>query len=186
MKKILLIFLFLSWFTSEAQLSWQGGTPPAETSSNPVLLFDATGTPLESYSGTIYAHTGVTIDGTTHWVNVIGTWGNNVTQPSLANVSGNIYSLTFTPTIQSFYSNPSGTITGIDIVLRSADGNTQTADLNINVGAFQLTLTSPTDNITLLTSGQSLSIAASTSLSANFVLKANGTTINTSNGSNNL
>ena len=182
MKKKLLIILFISWFASEAQLSWQGGIPPAETTSNPVLLFDSTGTPLESYTGTIYAHTGVTINDTNHWVNVIGTWGNNGTQPSLTNVSGNIYSLTLTPTIQSFYSNPSGTITGIDIVLRSADGNSQTADLNISVGAFQLTLTSPTDNITLLTSGQSLSIAASTSLVADFVLKANGATINTSNG----
>jgi len=181
MKKILLIIFFISWFTSEAQLSWQGGAPPAETSSNPVLLFDATGTPLESYTGTIYAHTGVTIDDTNHWVNVIGTWGDNGAQPSLTNVSGNIYSLTFTPTIQSFYSNPSGTITGIDIVLRSADGGTQTADLNISVGAFQLTLTSPTDNVTLLTSGQSLSIAATSSLAADFVLKANGSIINTSN-----
>jgi len=181
MKKILLALFFISWFTSEAQLSWQGGTPPEETSSNPVLLFDATGTPLESYAGTIYAHTGATTDDTNHWVNVIGTWGDNGAQPSLTNVSGNMYSLTFTPTIQSFYSNPTGTITGIDIVLRSADGGTQTADLNISVGAFQLTLTSPTDNTTLLTSGQSLSITATTSLASDFVLKANGSIINTSN-----
>ncbi len=69
--------------------------------------------------------------------------------PDFTNVSGNIYSLTLTPTIQSFYNNPSGTISGIDIVLRSADSGTQTDDLNISVGAFQLTLTSPNDLITI-------------------------------------
>ena len=180
MKKITLIFLLFVTSVSFAQLSWQGGTTPSETDSA-VLLFDATGTPLQSYTGTIYAHTGVTINDTTHWVNVIGSWGDNAAQPALTLVSGEIYKLNITPTIQNFYNNPSGTITGIDIVLRSADGNTQTVDLNITVGVFQVTLTNPAENsTTILPSGGSISITATnTNGNASYNLKSNGISINT-------
>ncbi|RLD28851.1 MAG: alpha-amylase [Bacteroidetes bacterium] len=180
MKKIILIFfLIYSFHDVFSQLSWQGGTTPEETDSA-ILLFDATGTTLESYTGTIYAHTGVTIDGTTHWVNVIGDWGNNTNQPALTLESGEIYSLDLTPTIQSFYSNPTGAITAIDIVLRADIGSPQSADLNIIVGAFQTTLTNPAVNsVSILNSGDNLNITATnTGGNANYVLKANGSTIN--------
>ncbi|MFH4966492.1 alpha-amylase family glycosyl hydrolase [Gaetbulibacter sp. M235] len=178
MKKITFIFLiFITSFSFAQTLSWQGGITPGETDSA-VLLFDATGTPLQSYTGVIYAHTGVTLNDTTHWQNVIGSWNNNSTQPALTLVSGEIYSLNITPSIKEFYNNPAGTITAIDFVLRSADGNTQTADLNISVGAFQLNLTSPTSNPTILTSGGNLLIEANnTNGIADYTLKANGVVI---------
>lgn len=180
MKKILLLITVLIPFIGFSQLSWQGGTTPEETNSA-TLLFDATGTPLESYSGTIYAHTGVTIDDSTHWVNVIGDWGNNTNQPALTLESGNIYSLDLTPTIRDFYSNPTGTITGIDIVLRSDDGGTQTSDLNINVGAFQVTMINPdSSGIILVASGGGTQILAqNTNGPANYELFANGSSIHT-------
>jgi len=65
-----------------SQVSWQGGSNPDATTSNPVILFDKTGTALATYTGTIYAHTGVTLNGTA-WQNVKGTWANNTTQPAL-------------------------------------------------------------------------------------------------------
>jgi hypothetical protein len=72
MKKILLLLIFIVFSKNiYAQLSWQGGTTPEETNSA-TLLFDKTGTGLESYSGTIYAHTGVTIDDNSQWQNVVG------------------------------------------------------------------------------------------------------------------
>ena len=100
MKKIsLLIILFVCSAISYAQLSWQGGSTPEEINSA-TILFDKTGTNLESYSGTIYAHTGITIDDNTPWQNVQGSWGNNSTQPVLQLVSGNIYKLDLTPSIK--------------------------------------------------------------------------------------
>ena len=122
MKQIILALFLISSLNTYSQLSWQGGTTPEETDPA-ILLFDATGTPLESYSGTIYAHTGAIINDTDHWVNVIGDWGNNTNQPTLTPVSGNIYSIDLTPTIRDFYSNPTGTVTGIDIVLRADTGS---------------------------------------------------------------
>ncbi|MEW4924874.1 alpha-amylase family glycosyl hydrolase [Algibacter sp. 2305UL17-15] len=182
MKKLLLftvlLFTYVATFAQPSpELSWQGGNNPEETDSA-TLLFDATGTPLESYGGTIYAHTGVTLDNTIQWQNVKGDWGNNSNQPALALVSGNTYSLNLTPTIRDFYNNPAGTITGINIVLRSANAGTQTTNLNISVGALQLTLTAPTNPITILSSGGNLSITATnTGGNANYILKANGSTI---------
>jgi 1,4-alpha-glucan branching enzyme len=184
MKKILLLLIFIVFSKNiYAQLSWQGGTTPEETNSA-TLLFDKTGTGLESYSGTIYAHTGVTIDDNSQWQNVVGNWGNNSTQPSLQFVSGNVYKLDLTPTIKAFYSYiGSGSITSINIVLRSADGTQQTSDLEITVGLFQVSLISPTANsTTILNSGSNLNITASNSGgNANYVLKANGSIIDTQN-----
>lgn len=182
MKKIyLLLFTIITSF-SFAQVSWQGGTTP-EANQTATLLFDKTGTGLASYSGTIYAHTGVTVNGNP-WQNVIGSWGNNTTQPALTLVSGNIYKLDLTPTIQDFYSNPSGTISKINIVFRSATGSQQSVDLELPVGAFQVNLNTPYENsYTVVNSGGSLAISATnTGGNANYNLIANGSSINTFTG----
>ncbi len=182
MKKIVLFALLLSTLHSVAQLTWQGGTTPEQTSSA-TLLFNKTGTPLASYTGVIYAHIGVTLNGTP-WQGVIGSWGNNTTQPALTLVSGTTYKLDLTPTIQSYFGISSGTISKINIVLRAATGSPQSADLEINVGAFQVNLTAPLQNsTTILNSGAALTVAANnTNGTANYVLKGNGTTLNTANG----
>lgn len=182
MKKIVLFALLLSTLHSFAQLTWQGGTTPEQTSSA-TLLFNKTGTPLASYTGIIYAHIGVTLNGAP-WQGVIGSWGNNATQPALTLVSGSTYKLDLTPTIQSYFGISSGTISKINVVFRAAGGSPQTADLEINVGAFQVNLTAPMQNsTTILTSGAALTVAANnTNGTANYVLKGNGTTLNTATG----
>jgi hypothetical protein len=184
MKKIYsLILLGLLFNLGYAQVSWQGGSNPDATSSA-TILFDKTGTGLAAYTGTIYAHTGVTLNGTP-WQNVKGSWANNTTQPAMTLVSGNIYKLDLTPTILSFYGIASGTITKINIVFRNAAGNAQSADLELSVGAFQSALVTPAESSnTILNSGQSLSITANnTNGTANYNLLANGVSINTFSGS---
>ena len=182
MKKIVLFALLLSTLHSFAQLSWQGGTTPEQTSSA-TLLFNKSGTPLAGYTGVIYAHIGVTLNGAP-WQGVIGSWGNNSLQPSLTLVSGTTYKLDLTPTIQSFFGITSGTISKINVVLRGSTGSPQTTDLEINVGAFQVNLTAPlNDSTTILNSGAALTVAANnTNGTANYVLKGNGTTLNTATG----
>ena len=182
MKKIVLFALLLSTLHSFAQLSWLGGTTPEQTSSA-TLLFNKSGTPLAGYTGVIYAHIGVTLNGAP-WQGVIGSWGNNSLQPSLTLVSGTTYKLDLTPTIQSFFGISSGTISKINVVLRGSTGSPQTTDLEINVGAFQVNLTAPlNDSTTILNSGAALTVAANnTNGTANYVLKGNGTTLNTATG----
>ena len=175
---ILLLFISSNTFS---QVSWQGGITP-EANQSGTILFDKSGTGLASYSGTIYAHTGVTLNGTA-WQNVISNWGNT-NQPTLTLVSGNIYKLDLIPTLQNFYSVTSGTISKINIVFRSASGTMQTTDLELNVGAYQANLTAPLENsTTLLNSGQSIVITANnTNGNANYNLLANGISINSSIG----
>ena len=177
MKKIYFIFCFISTL-GFSQVSWQGGVTP-ESNQSATILFDKTGTGLAAYTGTIYAHTGVTLNGTA-WSNVIGSWGNNTTQPALTLVSGNIYKLILTPAILGYYGVSTGVVTKINVVFRSDSGSAQTVDLELNVGAFQSTLVQPTLNsTTVINSGGSLSISANnTGGNASYNLKANGVSIN--------
>lgn len=179
MKKIYFLFSFLFISTiSFSQVSWQGGILP-ESNQSATILFDKTGTGLATYTGTIYAHTGVTLNGAA-WSNVIESWGNNVTQPSLTLVSGNIYKLVLTPSILAYYGVTSGVVSKINIVFRNAAGDAQSTDLILNVGAFQSTLVQPTENSTaIINSGGSLTVSANnTGGNASYTLKANGVAIN--------
>jgi len=184
MKKITLLFLLISSF-GFAQFTT---TPsPAIASGVVTLNFNKTGTPLAAYTGTIYAHIGLTVDGT-RWSNVRGTWGNNTTQPALTLVSGTTYKLDLTPDLYTYFGVPtSSSITEICVVLRNAAGNVQTADTFFNVGAFQVSLTSPAENSsTIIALGGNLSIAANnTGGNASYNLKANGISINAIAGTSN-
>jgi len=178
MKKItLLILLFLSVLV-QAQVTT---TPSPGIPTGPITLnFNKAGTPLATYTGTIYAHIGLTVDGA-QWQNVKGSWGNNTTQPALTLVSGTNYKLDITPDLYTYFGVPTtSTITQICVVFRAATGSPQSSDYFVNVGAFQVTLTSPAENsTTLLNSGGSLNIAATnTGGNASYSLKANGTEIN--------
>jgi len=178
MKKITLLFLFLT-VVSFAQITT---TPsPAIASGAVTLNFDKAGTPLATYTGTIYAHIGLTVNGV-RWQNVKGTWANNTTQPSLTFVSGTTYKLDLTPDLYTYFGVTLGSsITEICVVLRNDAGNVQTSDAFLSVGAFQVTLIQPAaGSNTIITSGQSFTVSASnTNGNANYTLLANGISINT-------
>lgn len=178
MKKITLLILFFVSALVQAQVTTtpSPGIPTAAITLN----FNKAGTPLATYTGTIYAHIGLTVDGA-QWQNVKGSWGNNTTQPALTLVSGTNYKLDITPDLYTYFGVPTtSTITQICVVFRAATGSPQSSDYFVNVGAFQVTLTSPAENsTTLLNSGGSLNIAATnTGGNASYSLKANGTEIN--------
>jgi 1,4-alpha-glucan branching enzyme len=179
MKKITLLILLLINFTAFAQVTT---TPnPALPTAAVTLNFDKAGTPLAGYTGTIYAHIGVTVNGT-RWSNVKGSWGNNTTQPALTLVSGTTYKLDLTPDLYSYFGVTAGSsITEICVVLRAATNSPQSDDFFVNVGAFQVNLTSPAEgSTTIINSGGSLAIAANnTGGNASYNLLANGTSINT-------
>jgi hypothetical protein len=182
-KKYILIWMLI--FFSTVGFSQVTTTPnPPEANQAVTVYFDKAGTGLSTYTGTIYAHTGVTVGGTI-WQNVKGSWANNTTQPALTLVSGTTYSLTITPDIYTYYGvSPSSSLTQICVVFRNAAGTAQSADYFINVGAFQATLNSPTLNSTsILSSGSNLNITATnTNGNATYNLLANGVNINTASG----
>ena len=182
MKKIFLTFLVFSTLLLSAQVTTSPTT--FEATQAVTINFNKAGTPLASYTGTIYAHIGVTVNGT-DWQNVIGAWGNNATQPALTLVSGTTYKLDIAPNLFNYFGvGTSNSITKICVVFRAATGTPQTANYYINVGAFQASVASPlAGSTTVLNSGQNMSFSASnTGGLATYTLLANGTSINTSTG----
>ncbi|MBC3757929.1 T9SS type A sorting domain-containing protein [Hyunsoonleella sp. SJ7] len=111
-----------------------------------------------------------------------GTWNNsNETNRLTYNSGSDTYTITFTPT--SFYGRTGIGRIGFLIKAKDGTGDKKSQDLDEDVGTLQLTLTSPTDATTIISSGGNLSISATnTGGNANYVLKANGATINTQNG----
>ena len=133
--KFFSIIIFISLpFTIFGQVTTDPETPLAD--GQVIIYFDKSGTGLGSYTGTIYAHIGVTVNGG-QWQNVIGSWGNNATQPSLTFVSGTTYSLTLSPDLYTYFGvDTNSTISEISVVFRSADASQQTSpDIFISVGS---------------------------------------------------
>jgi pullulanase/glycogen debranching enzyme len=137
----------------------------------------------------VYMHSGIGDDSNAWGFGVVGNWGKDDGFGEMTNNNDGTWSITIVP--EAYYgltATEAANATQMGMVFRNENGSQEfkengCTDFFFNVGSFQLTLTSPAENLTVLNSGQSLSISATTSKVANFVLKANGTIINTSNNS---
>lgn len=129
MKKYLFILFFIGFAVKLfPQLTTTYPQYPTQNDSI-VILLDVTqpgGQELLNYTGTVYAHTGVNSN-VGNWQHVIGSWGNNSTQPALTRLGANLYQLKI-GFPRSFYSvtNPSEKINALAMVFRSADATKQT------------------------------------------------------------
>ena len=104
-----------------------------------------------------------------------GEWEVSNEVQKLTNNGDNTYSITLTPT--TFYNRTGIGSIGMLVKAKDGTGDKKSQDNIAQVGSFQLSLTTPTATTTILNSGETVSISASTSLAANFNLKANGTLI---------
>ena len=164
MKRILSAFLILQLLPFGLLFAQVTTDPALPSADAPVTIFlDATGTGLDGYTGDVYAHTGITI-GTALWQNVIGSWGNNATQPKLTRTAANLYKLDITPTIRQFYgASASANITQMSFVFRSADGTQQTSpDFFVEVFeiGLNISLISPNQTPYFVDPGQNISVVA--------------------------
>ncbi|MHB1105539.1 MAG: T9SS type A sorting domain-containing protein [Lutibacter sp.] len=127
MKRLLLIiWISIVPLTTFSQVT----TVPSNPTDNEeiTILFDATGTSLDGYTGDVYAFTGVTVNGG-QFSNVLGDWGDNVVNPQLTRdaINLNLYTLLITPTIFDYYGvSTSDNITELVFIFRSADATIQT------------------------------------------------------------
>lgn len=111
-----------------------------------------------------------------------GTWTNSSETNRLTYNSGNdTYSITFIP--NTFYNRSNIGRIGFLVKAKDGTGDKKSQDMLVEVGLFNLNLTSPTENsATIITSGSNLTISANnTNGTANYNLKANNVSINTSN-----
>ncbi len=142
-----------------------------------VVTFDATkgSGAMAGYTGDVYAHTGVKIQGNTSWQYVIGNWNNNNVQPRLTRISANIYQLIITPSIRQFYNVPSDkVIVQMAFVFRASTGSPQTEDLFVDVypPGLNILINSPAKNSIYL-QGAQFSVNAVSNLADSMFLTQN-------------
>ncbi|CAM1368659.1 alpha-amylase family glycosyl hydrolase [Tenacibaculum xiamenense] len=179
MRKLLLLFFVLFGYSIKAQITTSPGTPTI--SDEIIITLNTTGTELENYTGDIYAHTGVTVDGS-QWQNVIGSWGNNSTQPKFTKTADNTYELTISNNVYDYYNvDNSKEITEINLVARSADGSQQTRpDYHITIFSNELNIQITAPNAdTVFDLNASTDIMAETTLNADLELFVNNSSIET-------
>ena len=186
-KKLLSLFFFLPFIVAS-----QVTISPAsfDVGQSIIVTVDANSSATDcngfSNPNKVYMHSGIGGD-SNPWESTIGNWGQDNGIGEMTNNGDGTWSITIVPeTYYGLSATQAANATKMGMVFRNETGSQEfkdngCSDFFFNVGSFQLTVTSPTKDLTVLNSGQSLTIAATTSKVANFVLKANGTTINTSN-----
>ncbi|WP_420570911.1 alpha-amylase family glycosyl hydrolase [Kordia sp.] len=137
----------------------------------------------------VYLHSGVGTSANP-WTYVIGNWGQDDGVGEMTDIGGGLWQIQIVPeTYYGLTTAQAETITRMGMVFRNENGGqelkaTGCNDFFFDVGAFQSTLVTPDDgSTTILASGSNFTITANnTGGNAAYVLKANGTTINSNNG----
>ena len=191
MKKTILFLLLISSSLFYGQVTISPST--FEVSQEITITVDTNSNASDcngfSSPSKVYMHSGVATDNTGFNLKVIGNWGQDDGVGEMTSNGDGTYSITLTP--QTYYGLTPAEATSVitlGMVFRNESGNQELkanscSDFIYNVGSFQLTLTAPTNNVSYLTAGQNISVMATTSLPADFNLKANGISINTSTNS---
>jgi len=180
---ILLILSVSLCICSFAQLT-TNPTLPINSKAVTITFDSSKDSKLGLFTGDLYAHTGVSIEGKGNWQHVIESWGNNNTQPKLTNKGNGIYELVISPSINSYYSVPSyQLVKKMCFVFRSADSKKQTNDLFIDVSAEDLNvyITLP-ERINIFEKAQSIPFSAISTTSADLKLFLNNQEIANQSG----
>lgn len=106
-----------------------------------------------------------------------GSWGDSGESAKFTPQGDGTYTFTMVPTT---YYGTTG-IEKIGFLVKSKDGNNQTQDYVYDVGGYQMALTQPTEQTTVVSAGTNLQIEATASASSNWTLFAAGTPVHTLN-----
>ncbi|RED25293.1 putative secreted protein (Por secretion system target) [Flavobacterium cutihirudinis] len=188
MKKTLLsFFLLLSGMLFAQQQTVTYSVSPATFEENTSITITINGSSVNEATWGVTDHALYmwawafdTNDTTQKGTPNVGTWeASSDASKFTYNAASDTYTKTITPT--TYYN-----ITGIGrigflIKAKNGTGDKKSQDILVEVGSFQVTLTSPIENsTTILASGANFNVAATnTNGAASYTLKANGTTINT-------
>lgn len=193
MKKFYLSLLFISFtLLSFSQVTISPN--PFEVNESITITVDINSTATDcdglSNPNKVYMHSGI---GSTAnpWTYVTGNWGQDDGIGEMTNQGGGIYSITIVP--ENYYpatSTQAGNATQMGMVFRNEDGSQEfkasgCQDFFFEVGTFQVNLTSPSNETTIINSGDNLDISATNiGGNANYTLYANGAIINTNSSTN--
>ena len=81
------------------------------------------GNPLYGYTGELYAHLGVVVDG--EWRYVPSDWGTTDEKVHFKKVADNSWELKLEPTVREYFKSGETPVTKLAMIVRTADGNTK-------------------------------------------------------------
>ncbi|WP_321335337.1 alpha-amylase family glycosyl hydrolase [uncultured Bacteroides sp.] len=100
-------------------LNYSLETPDADKELT--ITFKATGSSaLYNYTGDVYIHAGVIVDG--NWMYVPAEWSENLPKCKMTKGDSNVWSITLSPSIRSWFGSGETSIQKLGIVIRSSDG----------------------------------------------------------------
>lgn len=132
----------------------------------------------------VYMHSGVGDGSNAFGISVTGNWGQDDGVGEMTNQGSGIYSITIVP--ETYYNLTPAQVSNViqmGMVFRNEDGSqeykaTGCNDFIFQVGSFQISLTTPTEDTTIINSGNDFSIAATNiGGNANYTLTSSGTVI---------
>jgi 1,4-alpha-glucan branching enzyme len=138
----------------------------------------------------VYIHSGV--GGANPWTYVVGNWGQDDGIGEMVNQGGGIWSITFVPeTYYGLTSTQATDIIQMGMVFRNEDGSQELkasgcSDFFFDVGTFQINLSSPSTDTTIINSGSNFNVSATNiGGNANYTLTANGIVIDNQSSTDN-
>ena len=189
-KTLLLVFLLFSVITLAQQQTVTYSVSPTTFEETDAITITINGSSInESTWGVtgnalyLWAWAFDTNDTTQKGTPGNGTWDASSEASRFTYNSGtDTYTKTITPT--TYYNTTGIGKIGFLVKAKNATGDKKSQDILVEVGSFQVTLTSPIQNsATILASGSNFNIAATnTNGVAAYTLKANGSTIDTNPG----
>ncbi|SDQ55937.1 alpha-amylase family glycosyl hydrolase [Flagellimonas zhangzhouensis] len=189
MKKLLLFSFLIFSMASWAQVTIEPF--PFAVDEEITITVDANSNETDcnglSNPSKVYLHSGIGTD-VDPWTTVVGNWGQDDGVGEMTDNGDGTWSITFVPeTYYGLTADQANNATQMGMVFRNAAGTQELKDNGCNdfffdVGSFQLQLNNPTENLTLLNPGESLSIQATSSVAADFTLAINGSIVDTFSG----
>ena len=184
MKKVFISFVvLLVTAILHAQVVTTVPAFPIDGNGNVTITFhaDQGSMGLNNYTGDVYIHTGVILQGLTGWQNVVTTWASTNPAWKMTAIGNNTYTYTITD-IRSFYGVTSGqVIDSLAMVFRDATGNltgkaTGGADIFVKViqqGAISASFTVPSTQPYFKLQSQTLNTTFVSSQSATLTIYEN-------------
>ena len=99
---------------------------PAADQSCTIIFKPESGNPLYGYSGELYGHFGVVVEG--EWMFVPTEWGTTDEKTHFKKVAENHWEFRMEPSIREYFGSGETPVTKIALIVRTADGNTKSHD----------------------------------------------------------
>lgn len=170
-----LISLFLICISLSAQVISTNPTFPTDNQQVVITFNAALGNAgLKSFTGDVYAHTGVITDKSTSdsdWKYVKATWAVNLPVCKLTRITTDIYTLTIGSTIRQFYNVPATEkILKMAFVFRGSTGTPEGKDVGnkdmlaqVYETGINISITTPTSKFLIVQPGENIAVSVSAS-----------------------